>query len=351
MKCKSKGERENNPLIDEKLNILKYNEKIQVSYIKNTIDRIRFFTESNHENLQSLKLCFAENLNFIRVNQTEEGMVWKYTIKNQPDCPSTILLKSPKFQSNRPIYLKIDINDPTPNSQLLVRDLMKRIPGLNAQLSQIEFSFDFYPMLYSELIKLYHLLCNIIYLKHSRIKAYRNYPENDTYTHYQSKNGNIHKGGSKGLRIYLKPYRTDETPNATPEFVRVELQLNRSLIKGKNIGMDSLPIQADLVGFFDYLEFRRGITEDNFRKLTNTIYKKYFQSRTRFKSNLAGRILQSCVSDKIKDLVLSNYGCFDEEYNQCVAGQIAGWKELKTKYLINQGVGTYFKKIDKQNSQ
>lgn len=155
---------------------------------------------------------------------------------------------------NRRRVISISISDPDDTIQHRLVKVLSGFP-ISVSVSQVEFAIDFYPERQSDMVILQLNLSRVLYLKHSRVYCY-NEKCGDvvdqragcrTTTSYLGLTGNVRKG-SKGVRCYGK---RDEA------VVRVELQSNRRLLKRLKINLPDLPIGANDIDVFDYLELRR----------------------------------------------------------------------------------------------
>jgi hypothetical protein len=132
-----------------------------------------------------------------------------------------------------------------------VQDHISQIMGVcPMRLSQVEVAFDFCPDDEYDLYDLRSVLNDGLVVRYSRAGCYSEFKE----TVYIGKGGDVRKG-TKGLRVYRKEDRY---------FLRMEMQFNRTFIKGNGI---SLPVDASRFDLFDYVDYRGPLDEDRLLKL------------------------------------------------------------------------------------
>ena len=147
-------------------------------------------------------------------------------------------------------FSTLNLHDVTPEDQVFLDDLLH---GHLYWIRQVEFTMDIIPENKADLIPAYRSIHRGLVIPNSRVGCFRSVGLTKywgTKNRKNGKEGDPH-AGSKALRLYLGP---KEKPW---EFVRLELQANRPLIK-KLIKKHNLklPIAPDAVNPFDFIEYR-----------------------------------------------------------------------------------------------
>jgi hypothetical protein len=264
----------------------------------------------------------------------------------------------------------ISLHDPDESSQSIIRDMLFNLPISYVTISEVEFAWDFYPELLSDLVLLFHNINQRLNLSYSRPDSSATCSGNGTFTKYQGKKGNIHKG-TKGRRVYLRPYCPDPIGHpdyykVIPECVRAEVQVNRKTCKKLHLELTSLPIAPDM-DFFKYLEFRENMTEQWLTKLTVAVFKKRYgksqflkrlrerdKASTRKYKSTAGRVIKSGIRDDITRRVLlpvpskpgkPPYFWLGEQESVPVSEQIDRFKHLAIDEGLTYKANQVFPKI------
>ena len=248
-------------------------------------------------------------------------------------------------------WFPITIHDPDEEIQLLVRDIIfdstpkHWIVSDKVKVSEIEFALDFYPEDLKERYALNYFLDYLLVLKFSRVGSYRAIKT----TSYQANSGHI-RSGSKGLRIY--PRR---------RYVRVELQLNRKMMKSFGLELSSLPIDPRDASVLDFVDIRKGLDGAGTERLTDSIIKKacpqFKQKYARGDSNKRNILIWRTKRQAYRSLVaniVSEYQhapcdiISDPIYDRPVAAQLSRFKELKKKYGLTTKVNDVFPAYNKE---
>ena len=245
-------------------------------------------------------------------------------------------------------FFSVAICDAVNEVQDAVRDIIySALPYHGAatervKISQLEFALDFYPADPRDLGLLTRLLSYSTVLKYSRAGSFRSVKS----TTYQGNKGDV-RTGRKGLRIYPKPKNNSE-------YVRLELQCNRRMIRKHHIDLLTLPISPDHIDVLNHVDFRRGLDSESVDKLTTVVMHEKFPVlkkgtiRTRFSSKrridrwkVRRRAFRSQVSR-----IAGDYSIMppipDLREDRPVAEQISKFKALKKSYGFNTLVNQVF---------
>lgn len=243
------------------------------------------------------------------------------------------------YGGSKSYYFLVVIHDADQEWQGLIREMLLSVvisPSF-IYVSQIEFTWDFYPKDPAEIMPMWEAITQHIYFKNFRIGGF----EYKEATYYQGKHGNV-RDGSKGLRFYPKQ-------NSTGEFLRVEVQANRHTIKRDlNLNILSLPIDPSLVSFHRYLEFRRWYDQRGIYQIAREIdeaeQRKTGASKLpRNPRSLAHAVGQELIARRLSgECNMKGKGIWGES---SVAQQISGFKELKRKGRTTYPLEHFFPKL------
>lgn len=307
-------------------------------YINNHIHRIQFSIRRNLDNYDELKEMFDNEFEYLK------------TFRKDKDTEQDRLINQYKFQSSeielvlymtpgKHYWFSVVLQDPNIIPVSVIRDMLQNLPDSEITISQVEFTWDFYPESKPDLILIYIFINNHLYLKSSREKSYHKHfsKETNSFTQYQGKCGNIRRG-SKGSRVYLRPKAPEK-----PEFVRVELQANRGKCKDLKFDLTSLPIDPAIIRFSDYFEFRHRLNQSDLYKLTNTIFRKRYRNHKSIKG-LGRRTLLSFLKDDVCQSILLHDKCYlwsSENDSVPVADQINRFKLIKKIHKLSYGISFF----------
>lgn len=168
-------------------------------------------------------------------------------------------------QYNKRAY--ITLLQPSIECQHRVKDaILKTVPvsmykQFNASFSQIEVALDFIVDSEYSVDEVQDWINHHISLRYSRAGSRKQYID----TLYVGKKGNIREG-SKGIRVYDPSGKR----KLNEDMVRVELQLNRAYMTGKNMSISDMPVLPNVVDVFSHIQFIDDIDD----KTVNSVVKK-----------------------------------------------------------------------------
>lgn len=229
-------------------------------------------------------------------------------------------------------------------------------------VSEIEYALDFYPENQSDLDSLRRVIAAYAVMRHAQPGSCNQIAS----THYQGLDGNVRKG-SKGLTDY---YREDEENDEEGKFiVRLEGRANRNFIRKRSITIDTMPIEPSIEDIFEFVDFRRGLTEESFWNLRRAIAKKrividHDKSRARRRQMMRMRSMEGMVHKFIdrrknpldvgwskateEELEEPSTSLFDLDISKAkfVREQIQHFKVLKKKYGLTHSTDCFFPKFN-----
>lgn len=298
----------------------------------NHIDRIRISIRNRYNLYKQVKALFTKEFGLPKITKPN-----KHTIENAYSYEGKKI--QIVYYLSCPHYFSVVIHDADQERQILIRDMLLSVVGTASciYLSQVEFTWDFYPNDPAEIMPMWEAITQHIYFKKSRIGGFE-YKET---TYYQGKHGNA-RAGSKGLRFYPKQ-------NSTGEFLRVEVQANHYTIKRDlNLNILSLPIEPSMVRFGRYLEFRRWYDQRGIcqiaREIDEAEQRKTGASKLpRNPRSLAHAVGQELITRRLSgECNMKGKGIWGES---SVAQQISGFKELKRKGRTTYPLEHFFPKL------
>lgn len=328
---------------------LLYNGTIPISYIRNYIDKIQFTIDYSSQAYLLVKSMFDGEFQDKKTFKVKTRLIHQYSAGSS-------LVQLVEYQKK--FRFSVVLHDPDESSQAIIRDMLFNLPVSSVTIKQVEFAWDFYPELLSDLCLLFYNINQRLNLTYSRPNSAKTFFGNGTYTKYQGKDGNIHDG-TKSKRVYLRPYCKHKPKHpkyryVEPKCVHVELQANRGLCERLGLDLASLPIEAKMVPFSKHFVFRESLTDVELEKLVNAVSKKHparnqLTKKTeaqQSKSKLGGIAEQRIkIRREIIETVLLPANCWKPQTDrQPVDGQIDGYKKIKEKYGLSYQSDKFFPK-------
>ena len=131
---------------------------------------------------------------------------------------------------------------------------------------------------------------------------------------------------------------------------RIELRANKALLKGMGFTIDSLPILSEDLNVLDYIDFRRGLDANSFRRLVRLVLKKHFPNSRREsrRSRMAAAVKMMCIERMILEHISVGSTVssdLSEWTTKPVAQQMDYFKELKKKHGLTSQVNEFFPSI------
>lgn len=300
----------------------------------NHIDRIQLSIENQDGHYGQIKASFTQAFGKPVITKSDGGsrIINTYTYEGKK-------IQLVYYCGSKSYFFSVLIHDADQERQSLIRDILLSVINSPSciHISQIEFTWDFYPKNPADIMPLWETFTKHIYLKNSRLGGF-GYKKT---THYQGNHGNV-RDGSKGLRCYPKQ-------NSTGEFLRVEVQTNHYAIKRDlKLNILNLPIDPSLVRFGRYLEFRLWHDQKGRYLIAREIDEAEQRKTGASKLPRNPRSLAHVVRQDFMVRKLSGNG--DEKGKDVwgepsVAQQISGFKELKKKRLTKYPLKHFFPKI------
>jgi len=313
---------------------------------KNHIDRIQLSISSKMGSYGYLRTILERD--FIRISVKADKITNTRKIRCYQFPGSHLQLIS--YGSDKNYYLSVILQDPNPESQSLLRDILMTLPHSEIYLHQIEFAWDFYVENKIQAKSLKWSIDHNIVLKYSQVDCYsrsqcdsqiQNFFSKER-TCYQGNKGNV-RNGAKGLRLYIKS-------DGTGSFVRVELQANSKWIKDKlKLNIGNLPINHTHLDFSECFVFRKGLTTETIQKLTNRIFKNNRKESLLPMTDLARKARKAAERNLIVRQITNDgaAACYEEYELPPVCKQISGFKKVKNKYGFSNQVNQYFPEYPK----
>jgi hypothetical protein len=290
-----------------------------------SVDRVSFSVKFKY--IQLVKVLLDERYQYAGYRRKDSRNIWSYYYGDS-------LIQLVRYPNN--YWFSVTVHDVAHNLWCRVLDTLLSVVDWRYRdeaviLSQCELAVDFYPVEGATVFEIEREIVSNVTLKHSRTGAFKPYEG----TAYIGSKGKVHSG-VKGVRLYFK---------RELGCYRLELELHREALKQYRLSTDFYPLEIDP---WQYLEFRRPLSESGFERLFRAVCKKMGIDPTD-KSTMRPNMVRNFRMSALKC-----YDCEREElcrfsslpFSQPVQCQIDGFRSIKRCFKLTYGVEHFFRKAN-----